>query len=77
MDAAEWVSGVLMLLVVVWGAVASDSDTPLTPRRSVLRRRAWEMMLRAEEREGVRPSRHPPGRHDDRPEPQAKWSNRR
>ena len=77
MDGAEWVGGILILLVVVWGAIASDSDTPLTPRRSVFRRHAWEMVLRAEEREGVRHGRQRPNRRDDNQEPQAKWSNRR
>ena len=79
MSIEGWITGVVLLIPVLLAAAAPGEDPPLDPRRKTIRRDAWEMMLRAEEREGVREPRggrqsnHP----DDQRDPQAKWSNRR
>lgn len=78
-SAVDWIIGIILLIPVLLAASASGDDTPIDPREKILRRHAWEKMVREEEREGVRPPRDGATipRDSDRPEPQAKWSNRR
>ncbi len=82
--AGSWIIAVPVLILILIAAMAPDDDTPRIPRRKVFIRHAWEKMLREEECEGVRPERR--GRTatestrssgSERPEPQAKWSDRR
>jgi hypothetical protein len=79
MNLIGWIISVPILILIVVSAIGPVDEPPLTPRKKVLIRHAWEKMLREEEREGVRRARGrtPPNRHDERPEPQAKWSDRR
>jgi hypothetical protein len=74
-----WVIAIVMLALILVAATAPGDDGPLYPRRKVLRRHIYEKLLREEEREGVREQQSGlrRSRADDRPEPQAKWSNRR